>query len=176
MSMYSSQVESEICFGRLSANQSRGNREHNCTYLVKATFYDSLTFDYLYEMKIDKRIEGDIETHRLSINIDRDILNIVSQKGVSSIILSYRLKEIENIDVCKSRKLDSGIEHNSDSSDCQSEDNITPRDTENTRNQDRRIRNSHRQAHMPRRYRSERSLQNSVQSESDSRSSDEWTP
>lgn len=44
-------------------------------------------------MDINVLVEGDIETNRLSVSIDRDVLNIVSHKGSQHTVLSFRLKE-----------------------------------------------------------------------------------
>ncbi|XP_042228912.1 DDB1- and CUL4-associated factor 17-like isoform X3 [Homarus americanus] len=68
--------------------------EHNCTKLLKVVFYDSLSYDLLHEMDICVKVDGDIETNRLSIHLDRDILNIVSNKGSQHTVLVYRLKEV----------------------------------------------------------------------------------
>lgn len=58
------------------------------------TFYDSLSYDLLHEMDIFVKVDGDIETNRLSVNMDRDVINIVSRKGSQQTVLSYRLKEV----------------------------------------------------------------------------------
>lgn len=44
-------------------------------------------------MDIGVWVEGDIETNRLSVSIDRDVLNIVSHKGTQHTVLAFRLKE-----------------------------------------------------------------------------------
>lgn len=44
-------------------------------------------------MDIGVRVEGDIETNRLSVSIDRDVLNVVSHKGSTHTVLAFRLKE-----------------------------------------------------------------------------------
>ncbi|XP_071536268.1 DDB1- and CUL4-associated factor 17-like isoform X2 [Panulirus ornatus] len=74
--------------------EARRDVEHNCTKLQKITFFDSLSYDLLHEMDIFVKVDGDIETNRLSVNMDRDILNIVSRKGSQQTILSFRLKEV----------------------------------------------------------------------------------
>ncbi|XP_042889258.1 DDB1- and CUL4-associated factor 17-like [Penaeus japonicus] len=74
-------------------------RDENCrTHLVKVTFYDSYTYELLDELDISTTVDGDIETNRLSVHMDRDILNIVVYKGTQYTILSYRLKEKEDTD------------------------------------------------------------------------------
>lgn len=69
-------------------------RDENCrTHLVKVTFYDSYSYEFLDELDISTTVDGDIETNRLSVHMDRDILNIVVYKGNQYTIFSYRLKE-----------------------------------------------------------------------------------
>lgn len=55
-------------------------------------FYDSFTYELLHQMEIGERVEGD-ENNRLSVSIDRDIVNIVSHKGTQHTVLVFRLKE-----------------------------------------------------------------------------------
>ncbi|XP_069955302.1 DDB1- and CUL4-associated factor 17 isoform X2 [Cherax quadricarinatus] len=74
--------------------EARRDVEHNCTKLLKVTFYDSLSYDLLHEMDLSVRVEGDIETNTFSVTMDRDILNIVSHKGSQHTVLVYRLKEV----------------------------------------------------------------------------------
>lgn len=57
-------------------------------------FYDSHTYRRLHVEPVDVWVDGDIETNRLSVSIDRDILNVVSHMGTVHTILSFRLKEV----------------------------------------------------------------------------------
>lgn len=68
-------------------------QKFNSTKLEKLVFYDSFSYELLHETKIGIRVEGDIETNRLSVSIDRDIVNIVSHKGTTHTVLVFRLKE-----------------------------------------------------------------------------------
>lgn len=61
--------------------------------LEKLVFYDSFSYELLHQVDINVLVEGDIETNRLSVSIDRDVLNIVSHKGSTHTVLSFRLKE-----------------------------------------------------------------------------------
>ena len=63
------------------------------TKLEKLVFYDSFSYELLHQMDLGVQVEGDIETNRLSVSIDRDILNIVSHKGIRHTVLAFRLKE-----------------------------------------------------------------------------------
>ncbi|KAG0710736.1 DDB1- and CUL4-associated factor 17 [Chionoecetes opilio] len=67
--------------------------KYNCITLEKVVFYDSFTYELLHQMDVGVRVEGDIWTNRLSVSIDRDVLNIVSHKGSQHTVLAFRLKE-----------------------------------------------------------------------------------
>ncbi|KAK8405457.1 hypothetical protein O3P69_001793 [Scylla paramamosain] len=71
----------------------RDGDKFNSTMLEKLVFYDSFSYELLHQMDINVLVEGDIETNRLSVSIDRDVLNIVSHKGSQHTVLSFRLKE-----------------------------------------------------------------------------------
>lgn len=82
--------------------EARRDTSKNSSYIAKATFYDSVTYEYLHELIINEGIYGDIETSRLNIHFERDVLNIVSYDSGNSKIFSYRLHEIfeESEDYC----------------------------------------------------------------------------
>ncbi|MPC56131.1 hypothetical protein E2C01_050084 [Portunus trituberculatus] len=84
------------------------NDKFNATMLEKLVFYDSFSYELLHQMDINMLVEGDIETNRLSVSIDRDVLNIVSHKGTQHTVLSFRLKECfskdEDNEECVERK------------------------------------------------------------------------
>lgn len=71
----------------------RDGEKLNSTLLEKLVFYDSFSYELLHQVDINVLVEGDIETNRLSVSIDRDVLNIVSHKGSTHTVLSFRLKE-----------------------------------------------------------------------------------
>ncbi|XP_068251092.1 DDB1- and CUL4-associated factor 17-like [Palaemon carinicauda] len=74
--------------------EARRDTSKNSSYIAKATFYDSVTYEFLHELIINEGIYGDIETSRLNVHFERDVLNIVTYEGSNSKIFSYRLHEI----------------------------------------------------------------------------------
>ncbi|KAK3872411.1 hypothetical protein Pcinc_022511 [Petrolisthes cinctipes] len=74
--------------------EARRDLEQNCTRLLRVLFYDSHTYQRLHIEPVDVWVDGDIETNRLSVSIDRDILNVVSHMGTVHTILSFRLQEV----------------------------------------------------------------------------------
>ncbi|XP_069156253.1 uncharacterized protein [Procambarus clarkii] len=163
--------------------EARRDDEHNCTKLLKVTFYDSLSYDLLHEMNLSVKVDGDIETNRLSISMDRDILNIVSHKGSQHTILVYRLKEMmeDDTDV---RRMKSKRRACDNAGSSYREDESESGDGPQNEIPKKVIRKSLRTAVVERRTerrgtnkrRGKRTTTNNTSNESDHTDSDEWVP
>nr|XP_045594718.1 DDB1- and CUL4-associated factor 17-like [Procambarus clarkii] len=163
--------------------EARRDDEHNCTKLLKVTFYDSLSYDLLHEMNLSVKVDGDIETNRLSISMDRDILNIVSHKGSQHTILVYRLKEMmeDDTDV---RRMKSKRRACDNAGSSYREDESESGDGPQNEIPKKVIRKSLRTAVVERRTerrgtnkrRGKRTATNNTSNESDHTDSDEWVP
>ncbi|XP_047499032.1 DDB1- and CUL4-associated factor 17-like isoform X1 [Penaeus chinensis] len=154
-------------------------RDENCrTHLVKVTFYDSYSYEFLDELDVSATVDGDIETNRLSVHMDRDILNIVVYKGNQYTIFSYRLKEKMQTEESAPDKL-KVVKKVRERGICNRRSvSYAERDTENSESGNVRRRpreRSRRERTQGRKRRRRRAQEESSENEAE-QDSDEWVP